>query len=275
MGLDVYLKRCDNLADAQARQSEAEEFSEAQWNATGKEYSELTEDEKNAVRAVVKAKYEELGLDEYGGATNIETIELDSVTDPEHMFKIGYLRSSYNSGGINSVLERAGIPTLYDIFEPGDDYYATPDWEAALVKCEDAIQKFRDNFDDPMGRFDVMRITGPIAEGCKDENAALALFKEEYSKYQDRIAKAQSEYEKYSSFSNRDGEYFMEGVKAFAFIPNSGWGKGFHVVYEKERPQSVNEDWYFKALLITKETIAYVLSRPVDEQQEYFLGWSA
>ena len=272
MGLDVYLKRCENLEQNLALQDEAEQLSTEMWDATGKKYDELTDAEKEGIRLEIKALYSRMGLDEYGSSKGIETIEQDSALYPEHMFKVGYLRSSYNSGGINSVLERAGIPSLYDIFKPSkDDYYVTPDWEACLDRVEAAIEGYKAHFADPMGAFDVMSIRTPIFEGVESPNEALALFKAQMVKYQ---TQKETNPDAWSAYSNREGEFFLEGRKVFGFIPNSGWGKGFHVIVDKERAETVEGDWYYQALLVTKETIGYVLSRPVADQKNFFLAWS-
>lgn len=272
MGLDIYLRRCENLQEQIALQEQAEAFSEQCWAESGKEYDQYTDEEKDAVRAKVKAEYERLGLDNYGSSTKIESIELDSALYPEHMFKVGYLRSSYNSGGINSVMERAGCPSLYDIFKPsGDDYYVTPDWEACLVRAEQAIAQYREFLTGPMGAFDVMEVRNPIFEGVDSPKKALELFASQLETYQSRKA---TDPNAWASYSNREGEYFLEGRKVFGFIPNSGWGKGFHVIVGKEASEEVQDDWYYQALLVTKETIAYVLSRPVEDQKNYFVAWS-
>lgn len=270
MGLDIYLRRCDNLEAETALMEKAEEFSNSLWE--GKKYETTSDEEKEVIRAATKAEYTRLGLDQYGSSTKIESIELDSALYPEHMFKVGYLRSSYNSGGINSVLERAGCPTLYDIFQPErDEYYVTPDWEASLIRVEQAIARYRDTLQDPLGSFDVMEVRTPIFEGVATPKEALDLFKEQLRTYHDRKEKDSNAW---SAYSNREGEFFLEGRKVYAFIPNSGWGKGFHVIVGKEAAETTEEDWYYQALLVTKETIAYVLSRPVEEQKHYFFGWS-
>lgn len=270
MGLDIYLRRCEDLQTEIALQDQAEEFSNKLWE--GKEYDKTSEAEKDRIRAASKAEYDRLGLDEFGSSTKIESIKLDSALYPEHMFKVGYLRSSYNSGGINSVMERAGCPTLYDIFEPGrDDFYVTPDWEASLVRVEQAITAYRATLQDPLGSFDVMEVRDPIFGGVATPKEALDLFKEQVKTYLDRKEKDPNAW---SSYSNREGEFFLEGRKVYGFIPNSGWGKGFHVIVGKKVTEKPEDDWYLQALLITKETIAYVLSQPVDEQKQYFFGWS-
>lgn len=270
MGLDIYLRRCDDLHSEIALQEQAEEFSNKLWE--GKVYEQTSEADKESIRAATKAEYARLGLDQYGSSTKIESIELDSALYPEHMFKVGYLRSSYNSGGINSVLERAGCPTLYDIFKSSDEYYFVPDWEASLVRVEAAIAAYKDTLQDPLGSFDVMEVRTPIIfEGVDSPKKALDLFKEQMKTYQTR---KETDPNAWSAYSNREGEFFLEGRKVYGFIPNSGWGKGFHVIVGKEAAETPEEDWYYQALLITKETIAYVLSRPVDEQKQYFFGWS-
>jgi len=70
-----------------------------------------------------------------------ETIEINSTLYPEHLFKIGYFRSSYNSGGINRVANRYSLLDLYDIFDP-HSYTFIPDWADAMKKCEAAIKQW-------------------------------------------------------------------------------------------------------------------------------------
>ena len=271
MGLDIFLRHCSNLDAEIALQDEAERLSEENWNALGKKYDDLNDEEKEAIREKNRLMYESMGLDIHGSSKHMIGVEHDSVTAPDHLFKVGYLRSCYNEGGINSVMTRNKLPTLYDIFGVnGEEYYVKPDWSASLQRAEAAIVGYRAHLMDPMSRFDVMTICSPIFEGVPDAAAAMELFKKERQKYEET---KNSPYPM-TSYGNREGDYFMEGTKAYGFIANSGYGGGFHVVYEKDSLENIEDEWYLQALKITKETIEYVLSQPEEERGNYCFGWS-
>src|SRR5690348_14525919 len=102
MGLDVYLKKYkEPVAAVLERVKQYED-------------SPLHESEDEGAEGQLATLATELKLGEYGDPES-EYIENNSAQFPEHMFKIGYFRSSYNSGGINSVLRGYGIPDLYGI----------------------------------------------------------------------------------------------------------------------------------------------------------------
>src|SRR5438093_2983614 len=101
MGLDVYLYHVDDYGKYKTATKKFQALSEAQWSKRG-EYSSLTDEQKEAARKEDIAIATSLGLAEDGAYSGIVKIEQDSRRYPEHMFKIGYLRSSYNSGGIDS-----------------------------------------------------------------------------------------------------------------------------------------------------------------------------
>lgn len=269
MGLDINLHRCDDLQTEIDLQDQADAFNKTLWDGRG--YANTSESDKESIRAATKAEYARLGLDQFGCSTKIESVLLNSALYPQHLFKVGYLRSSYNSDGINGVMERVGCPTLYDIFRPTGDYYFSPDWEDALTRVESAINAYSLVLQDPFSSFAVMEVRNPIFDGVDSPKKALDLFKEQMQTYNTH---KETNPNSLSSYRNREGEFYLEGRRVFGFIPNSGWGKGFHVIVGKEAVEKPEDDWYFQALLITKETIGYVLSRPVQEQKNYFLAWS-
>jgi hypothetical protein len=66
------------------------------------------------------------------------TINIDSTTQPDHLFKIGYFRSSYNNAGINAYVNRLLCkPGLYHIFPEGNDDsgFFRPDWAGARARA--------------------------------------------------------------------------------------------------------------------------------------------
>ena len=70
-------------------------------------------------------------------------VSIDSTRHPEHFFKIGYWRSSYNDGGINAVLRQYGLPDLYEMcgVDKNDDAPAM-DWPRVLADATAAIMAF-------------------------------------------------------------------------------------------------------------------------------------
>lgn len=263
MGLDVYLKRCDDLAGAKAREAEMSAFEDAVWEEVGG-WEKSTEAQKESIRAKCKAKQAELNLGEYSEANEIECIEENSKIHPDHMFKIGYLRSSYNSGGINSVLERCGCPTLYDIFEPGDEYNFTPDWVQAQARVKVAIDMLTQHMGSEMGKYDAIRVSDfGTGGGVQTAEEALAVFKEQLTKKQGGS---------FTSYSCREGEFFLDGITVTAIIPNRGFGGGSFVITKNDNGED-NLQWYKDSLEVTQEMIEFVLAQP--NPNTYYLAWSS
>lgn len=102
----------------------------------------------------------------------IENIEHNSPTHPDGLFNIGYFRSSYNSGGFNSVMERYNVPDLYVIFDVADhDYYVIPDWEASLERAQIARQKLLEvNTDYSVIEFHPINVHQEDAKHLPDES---------------------------------------------------------------------------------------------------------
>lgn len=265
MGLDVSLRYCANRAAELAKQTAAEQFSEAAWEKAGG-YNDLSDAQRETVREAVKAYNEQNGLDEYGSSNDITHIEEDSKLYPEHMFKIGYLRSSYNSAGINSVLERAGCMTLYDIFEPKDgEYYVDINWAEAQLRAHDAIEQYREHLSGDMAGYDVIRVTDFGSNGCKTDAEALIEFQKQLNSHKDKPAG-------FRSYGCREGDFYLDGITVCGIIPNRGFGGGTFLI-TKEAAKPIEEDYYLQALIVTKEMIDYVLAQK--DPENYFLGWSA
>lgn len=212
-----------------------------------------------------------MGLDVYLTHRG-ESIELDSKLYPEHMFKIGYFRSSYNSGGINHVLENMGLPTLYDMFPHKDDAYLfTPKWKESLKLVNKALVAFNHASNGFNGKYDCIDIaatnlfTGPAA--VKDINTALKIFKNE----------VETNKSGFTNYSNRQGHFFSEPVVARGFVPgvNVLGQPCVYVITERSKNDKGEDDnlkWYRESLEIVRETIEYVLAQK--DPQEYSLSWS-
>jgi hypothetical protein len=237
MGLDVYLKKCPDLAAAKAREAEMSAFEDALWEEVGG-WNGATEEQKELIRAKTK-------------------VEIDSKIHPAHMFKVGYLRSSYNSGGINSVLERNDCPSLYDIFEPNDEYNFTPDWVQAQARCQIALDTLKERMGSEMAKYDVTTITNMMGHGAVATAAeALKVFEEQLKRKKDGC---------------REGDFYLDGVTVCGIIPNKGFGGGVHLVTRNDSGED-NLSFYYQALEVTKEMIDYVLAQ--DDSNTYYLAWS-
>lgn len=263
MGLDVYLKYSQSFDAAKAAEAAAQAESDALWD-DDRPYSDYTDDEKDKIREETKLIYAKHGLDEWGSSNDITEIDEPSEIDPEHYFRRGYFRSSYNDGGINSVMQRASCPTLYDIFKPNDEYEFKPDWEKSLTRCNDAIAKYEAFLNSDAGKYRVIHCSDIRVGGAVDEADALRIFMENNTPGRG-----------FTSYSNRDGNFFLEGVNVRAVIRNdaTGWKSGgVYIVCDKEIEED-KEDWYLTALRIVRETIEFVLAKP--DKENYFLTWSA
>ena len=264
MGLDVYLRHCSDWETELGKEKKDQEQSDAHWDSMG-DYTSLTDEQKKEARDKEKERRKEHGLDEWGSSTLIQNIELDSAVDPTHLFKVGYLRSSYNSAGIQSVLARRGIPGLDYIFHAYNEYLFTPDWGDALHKVNEVLGQYEEWFKDKYSQFDVMEVSG--IDGVRSPEQALEVFKKEY----ERVANGDGSY---NSFTCRAGTFYMKGIEVYGLLKSDTYTQGMFVVYKRPGSNTIEEDWYYKALLITRETIIYVLSQPIEEQGNYRLAWS-
>lgn len=259
MGLDVYLYRYENFEDTQKREKEYSDRTEGLWI---KSYDLTSNEEKEEIRVKEQAIADELQLDKYGtDKTKAEKIEINSILYPEHYFKIGYFRSSYNDGGINHVLRNFGIMDLNDIFDNPNGYTFKPNWEAALKNAKHALKELRKK-----GNYSVMDISenifGASENAPTSEKEALDLFIAEVSRKDNSGMEA---------YSNKEGHFYTQGLKVLGLI--SGTNEMLrrktqctYVIYEGKNK------WYIEALEIVVETIEYVLSKT--DTELYYLHWS-
>lgn len=263
MGLDVYLYRYEDFAACTANESAAEKFSEATWErvGAGAKYDALTERQKDEAREATKAYYAEHGLDEWGDdKTNKQKIEINSAKYPEHMFKIGYFRSSYNAGGFERVVGDLIGMGLHDVFNPDDDEYRIrPDWTLAREIASELIRKLR-----AAPKLRVMTVEAVPLFGAQSRRSSA-----------DAITLTQTERDRNHPFgdgwySNATGHFTQSKplsiVSAIAGVDVCGL-PCVHLVYE-----DTSDDWYGQAAEIVLETIDYVLAQP--DREKYVLHWS-
>lgn len=271
MGLDVYFRIVPNLEKKLSLEKQAEEFMEQSWNELIGEhvkYEQAPEEQLEKWRAARLAKFAELGLDDYGCYTDGEyNISAPSAKHPDHMFNLGYYRSSYNEGGINSLARSYGLPDLYYIF--GDDvsdenYYVKPNFEAALVRAKEALEKWKEYAVSPAGKYSVLEVTLNVFHEPRalDKQESVNMVAAEFS--QDR---------QYNAWSNGIGEFDKEGIKVVAVLPGlvKFLGRqvpGVHVVYENT--EGLN--WYIQALEVVVESIEYLMNHP--ERDQLYMSWS-
>ena len=264
MGLDIHLYKYENFSDTRKRETEYEEYSNALWEADNEDYENNPENRKEEIRALEKAKADELGLDTYGSDENgAYKIETDHSKYPDHYFKIGYFRSSYNSTGINRVLKNIGLPTLYEVFDVGDqhEYYIQPDWFASLERTEALIQQFT-----KQGKFIVQQFSANMFMNendlPKNEEEAHKLFMEEYER------DVKDEY----NYSNAKGKFFMkEPLEILAIIPGKNTFNQ-NCIYVVTKLEDEGQEWYLQALEIVRDTCKWVLEQP--DTEKYYLHWS-
>jgi hypothetical protein len=258
MGLDIYLYKYQDFEKTQRLEKEYEEFSEKLWE--GHEYDSMAQEVKDELCAKEKEFAESLGLDEYGDdKAGKECIELSHPDYPDHYFRIGYFRSSYNDGGIERILRNLELPTLHDIFQKDDEEYSfQPDWQEALTRVTDVIEKFKEK-----GAYRVHSVSANIfsESEIKSEAQALTAFMTELNR----------ENPFSSNYSCKAGEFYIaEPLTVLAMIP----GKS-KILRETDCVYVVTESdntWYIQALEIVKATCEHVIAQA--DINQYYLHWS-
>lgn len=268
MGLDIYLYRYDNFADTREREKKHSEFDEGLWAEAG-EYDSLSEEKKAEIRQKSKEVAKSLGLDDWGiDNTGAEQIELPHPSYPDHYFKIGYFRSSYNSGGIERILRNFSLMTLRDIFEVNkEEYYIQPDWARAKERALETLEKFKAL---PNYRVEPFFVTAYSKDVPTSPEEAMNVFLKEMQKLEETRKKHPDREE--CNYSNGVGYFYpAEELKVHAIIP----GKSQYIFNERECLYVILEganDWYINALEIVVATCDHVLAQKNIEQ--YYLHWS-
>ena len=263
MGLDVYLNHYRDFKKSKEVEKVYDDYSTMLYDTLeGIEDEDLIKTAKAGIREKLDEKAKDLGLGEWGeDITNRTRIEMNSVLHPEHYFKIGYFRSSYNAGGINTVLRDLKIPDLYDIFEhDSEDYEFCPDWKHALNVVEGSIRLLKKDKG--------YRVESVAANMFSPDDvpltpaAALDIFNQQLKEKS----------KNHPCYSNRNGEFYLDnaGLKVHGMIPGKDMFQRpcTFIIY---KPKDANK-FYLQALEIVKETIEYVLAQK--NPQEYYLSWS-
>jgi hypothetical protein len=272
MGLDVYLYRYERAAEEiEAEEAAYEAESERVWAEVGgtRKYDEMSEAERDAASTRTKAYALAHGLDERGSAQGRVKIEEPSAKYPDHYFKIGYFRSSYNSGGIDRILsDRIGL-TLSDLFNADKRYSFAPNWETSLARTRQAITDFR-AYLDRFGSYRVIEVSAGFGGGVASEADALAVFHEQRHQW---LARPEGERKEMCAYSNNSGAFYFGDASAkmvALFVnPKSFLGPSAYAVVEANG----SDEWYVHALEIVVETIEWVMAQP--DRERYRLHWSS
>ena len=257
MGLDIYFRKYEDFKKTKELEELHSQYSDQTWNEYG-EYDSLTEDQKEEIREKIKDHSALIGLDGMGP----EDIEKNHPDYPDHYFKLGYFRSSYNSAGIERILRNLDLPTLHDIFGRDEDseYESQPNWEECLTRAEDLLVGFR--LSSP---YRVEKVDGNIFKtpDVFSESDALKVFLKELESAE------KHEY----NYSNAAGEFYIaEPLKVSAMIPGRGSFLGrdrdcVYVIYESDN------SWYEQAIQIVIDTLKMVISSP--DREKIYMAWSS
>lgn len=272
MGLDIYIRRYEDRADAKAREDAYEKESEAIY---GELKGDDKRDERIARHAALRAR---LGLSEYGGAYT--DLAAPSAKYPEHMCNLGYFRSSYNGGGFDRVIpnllgdEFAGFYYLFDRAD-ADEYEFQPAWAAVRERAVKMLAAYDARIAaDGGGLLRCFHVGNRFATDLpRTEAEAIAILRDEFAAYAKRPAADKTGGFDFSSYSNAKGEFYLKGITILAAIPGIGILKepGTFLVYR----QTVEEDWYRQAIEIVIEAADNILAMAPEEQAKVWVAWSS
>lgn len=260
MGLDVYLNRVDNYGLMLKVEQRAEQELQKIYDEYP-DYSDMTQDEKEEAREKTRDLYARMGLDEdWGEYLGKESIRIPSEKYPDHLFDVGYFRSSYNQSGFNNICRMLGVPDLYEVFDPGDTYTPIPEWDKSLGVARKGLKMLQEINSDVSYRVISAASYKTVKASPSTEREALNVFK-----------KNLEEKTRWTSYRSSDGLFFLDGVKVVAAIEGSTiLGDACQYLIEETPPGKW--DSYVQAYEVVIETIEYVLDQ--DDGYTYYFAWS-
>lgn len=203
-----------------------------------------------------------MGLDVTLIKKDSEFTEFDSQTDPTHLFKVGYFRSSYNEGGFNHIMRNLGLPTLYEVClgseNSPEDYEVIPGWAAMKERAESVRAQVGSHPRAGWMVANAIYSTDPT-QGKERAPRDVLLLAEE------KLGDCTQEERFWTG-----GGLFSNPPMPVVAIVGGNRGDVFAVIDDPEQRK-----WLMDALSIVAETADYVLSQPAEEQPLYSLGWSA
>ena len=271
MGLDVYTYRQPKPMASIKAHKNYDDQSTVLWNeicGDGK-YEEVPETKKEEYRQKSDMLRSSLGIDEHWDFRGDTKLALPSKKYPEHIFQIGYFRSSYNGSGTNSILRQYTGRDLYWIFENATDldddgYIRRPDWADAKERAKELLKDFKKEIQSTAG-FKTVEVNDIRfnEDELPDENEVLKKFLEERKTWE----KSKNSFDNYS---NRGGSFFMkEPLEVYAVMPTKGFGKPTTLIVKDD---GTWPEHYIQALEVVIETCNYILA--TKEPENYTTHWS-
>ena len=280
MGLDVSLYRCSDWESALATEKAYSAESEALYEKLPYSTVDKHKEARDAARQALNEKYDCGG---YGRPNSIVRIEDKSKLHPDHMFTLGYWRSSYNSGGINNVLDRAIGKDLYYIafgdsnHKHPDDYYTSLDWDgvkARTIEVRDELTAWIEkNGAIQVVCEDVHNGYGHTVLPTSESEAVQAYLTERADWEKNDEGKNPEDIFRMVSYGGARGSFYMEGAEGtlMAAIPGTNI-LGAPCIYNVFKGDAGDLKWYFDALDVVEEMADMVLAS--DDPSEYRVGWS-
>jgi len=269
MGLDVYLYWYEDLEAATHIEESVESLEEEIWEESLGELdkdnaTQLTEEERDEIHAKIK----ELRAKMVPESLKKE-IDFPSAKYPDHLFRVGYFRSSYNPGGINNVLRSLIGRDLYYIFgvDGNHEYHVKPDWTESLARAKEVRDELIATLERINGFYvDEVSFNMFVAKESLPKSGKDVL---------DAFLKSHGTDRPFGgdAYSNRDGDFFPRGKMIFAAIPmvSPVGAPAVGLVCKDENGGRYSS--YLESMDIVIETIELVLAK--EDPQNYVLHWSA
>lgn len=268
MGLDVYLYRYDDFAKYKALT--------LQWNErTERLYANDVSDEERKSRRDAIARDMNLSIDKFGWPhfPGVSNIEKKSALHPDALFKVGYFRSSYNSGGFNTVCEvmlrNQGLYSIFGLEYDQHEYEVLPDWSASRPR---AIQMI-DDLKAKRGTRDNVFVfkSGPnpfenpeeLRARCSNRDQAMQIYRE--------AAELWDRSRRMNDYSSKKGDFFRDGIQVVALVAGVNLNKPCVYVIAKSSEEALQH--YINSAEVVLETIDYVLA--TGEPEKHRLIWSS
>jgi len=268
MGLDIYLYRYDKpRAKVEAENEAWEAVTSAIWDETVRKFGDSknwTPEQSSAWKAETRKAAKKNGrVGKWDDHPSEVKIEQDSAKYPNHMFKIGYFRSSYNSGGINCILRDRIGQDLYSILGLShDEYCQQPNWGAAIKRIDSAMEQYEALLmDNPWRVVECAHNMFSPKTRVEDKEALVIAQKE--------LGQKRSKTD-FTAYSNNAGFWCPEGMMVYGAVNGVdalGSPACFLITKDGGGPEGLR--WYLHAMEIVKETAEWVLSQK--DKTKYWL----
>ena len=199
-----------------------------------------------------------MGLDVYLVKGKEEILVDDSIY-PNHLFKIGYFRSSYNEAGYNSLMNNIGLSGLYEIFSVNRGQRISINWKKSLENAKNTLNALHER---ALNNEDFLVFPMALHTEIHSENI-FDTFMSEYHKCKDSD---------YNSWMNRNGYFFKKPISIHGIMKSKIFGiDGLYIIHRDDD----NYKWLIEATEIVIRTCEYVLDHPANERRKFKFIWSS